>query len=95
MHRIVWLIVLTVIANIILEFSGVVAQDSDLNNEILPVPAAQTVINGQANAANNDVDNVNQVDSSTRTIPSRPQRPSRNQLFDNIFKVNYESFECY
>lgn len=94
MHRIVWLIVVTVIANLILEFSGVVAQTSDSNNAILPLPAAQTQLGGQTNAGdvtrntiNNEVENVRPTESTTRTI--RPTRPQRSQLFDNIFKVSY------
>lgn len=84
MHRIVWLVVLTVIANLILEFSGVVAQTNNINNRFLPQSAAQTQIGTEGNAIN-EVENVEPVDTTRNNVRPKPQR---NQLFDNIFRVN-------
>lgn len=84
MDRIVWLIVLTVVANFILEFSGVLAQTKDSRSYGPPAASYQ-----HPSAARNAInpDDVELVDPMVAS-PSDNGRSSRIKLFDNIFRVN-------
>lgn len=88
MDRIVWLIVLTVVANLILEFSGVLAETTaprvygSSAAAVSPHYLPRSVEN-RANAVNPD--DVELVDPM-QTSPSEG-RSSRIKLFDNIFRV--------
>lgn len=87
MDRIVWLIVLTVVANFILEFSGVLAQTKDSRSYGPPAaPVHFSSRAAQQNAINpDDVELVDPMEAS----PSDNGRSSRIKLFDNIFRVNF------
>lgn len=81
MDRIVWLIVLTVVANFILEYSGVWAQTKDSRSYGPPASP-------QYRASNNvNPDDVELVDPMQAEPTENNGRASRNKLFDNIFKV--------
>lgn len=81
MDRIVWLIVLTVIANFLLDFSGVLAQTKDTQNYLANVPSHR--------ASNNiNPDDVELVDPMQASATETSGRAARNKLFDNIFKVS-------
>lgn len=82
MDRIVWLIVLTVVANFILEFSGVLAQTKDSQSYGHPNSPAYRAAN---NINVNDVELVDPI--QTAESESNGRASSRNKLFDNIFKV--------
>lgn len=83
MDRIVWLIVLTVVANFILEFSGVMAQTKDSSS--YGPPAA--VYHGPRSSNNVNPDDVEFVDPMHAEPTENNGRAARNKLFDNIFKV--------
>lgn len=82
MDRIVWLIVLTVVANFILEFSGVLAQAKDSQSYGHPNSPAYRAAN---NINANDVELVDPMQTAQSETNGRAS--SRNKLFDNIFKV--------
>lgn len=84
MDRIVWLIVLTVVANFILEFSGVLAQTKDSRSYGPPAVNVHQYPRTSQNAVNpDDVELVDPMEAS----PSDNGRSSRIKLFDNIFRV--------
>lgn len=84
MDRIVWLIVLTVVANFILEYSGAWAQTKDIQS--YGSPAAPFHL--QERIANNvNPDDVELVDPMQTSPTENNGRAARNKLFDNIFKV--------
>lgn len=84
MDRIVWLIVLTVVANFILEFSGVWAQTKDSQSFGPPAASYRT----HERLANNvNPDDVEFVDPMQTSPTENNGRAARNKLFDNIFKV--------
>lgn len=84
MDRIVWLIVLTVVANFILEYSGVLAQTKDSQSYGQP---AATYLPQQRIANNVNPDDVELVDPMQTSPTENNGRAARNKLFDNIFKV--------
>lgn len=82
MDRIVCLIVLTVVASLVFEISSAAA---------IAIPEVQNDDNQsvQKPQSKADVELVQPVDTE-RTYYSANQRPARrNQLFDNIFRVNF------
>lgn len=87
MDRIVWLIVLTVVANFLLECSGVWAQTKDSRSYTPPgsVGAQYQLPNRAANSVKPD--DVELVDPMQTSPTENNGRSARNQLFDNIFKV--------
>lgn len=81
MDRIVWMICICVVANFILEFSGVWAQTKDSRSYGPPASP-------QYRASNNvNPDDVELVDPMQAEPTENNGRASRNKLFDNIFKV--------
>lgn len=91
MDRIVWLIVLTVVANFLLEFSGVCAQTKDSRNYGSVAVKYQLPNNVAAENAVNP-DDVELIDPMQTATSNTNGRSARNQLFDNIFKVNKRSY---
>lgn len=87
MDRIVWIIVLTVVANFLLECSGVRAQTKDSHS--YGSAGAQYQL-PQNRAAPNSInpDDVELVDPMDASPTINTGRTARNQLFDNIFKVS-------
>lgn len=85
MDRIVWLIVLTVVANFILEYSGVWAQTKD--SQSYGPPTASYRLPQQRLANNVNPDDVELVDPMQTSPSENNGRAARNKLFDNIFKV--------
>lgn len=83
MDRIVWLIVLSVVANFILECSGVWAETKDSRSY------GSVAAPYQLQRASNNVnpDDVELVDPMRAEPTENEGRASRNKLFDNIFKV--------
>lgn len=84
MDRIVWLIVLTVVANFLLECSGVLGQTKD-SQSFGPPDAPRHF---QPRLVNNVNPEVELVDTMETARTDNTERSSRNRLFDNIFKVN-------
>lgn len=82
MDRIVWLIVLTVIANFLLEFSGVLADTKGIYRS----PLVRTYQVERVTSAVNP-DDVELVDPM-QASPTDVGRSSRIKLFDNIFKAS-------
>lgn len=81
MDRIVYLIVLAVLANILLACSGVLAEEKDRQKYNIPnVP-----YNRAANNINSD--DVETIDTMQTSATETNGRAARNKLFDNIFKV--------
>lgn len=81
MDRIVWLIVLTVVANFILEFSGVLAETKVIYGP--PSLAGRNKVERVATAVNpDDVELIDPMQASPTDA-----RSSRIKLFDNIFKA--------
>ncbi|XP_055317641.1 uncharacterized protein LOC129576476 isoform X3 [Sitodiplosis mosellana] len=85
MDRIVWFIVLTVVANFILEFSGVWAQTKD--SQSYGPPAASYHLPQQRISNNVRPDDVELVDPMQTSPSENNGRAARNKLFDNIFKI--------
>lgn len=85
MDRIVWLIVVTVVANFLFEFSGVLAGTKG----IYVSPLARTQQVDRAQSAVNP-DDVELVDPMQATPTDR--RSSRIKLFDNIFQARESEF---
>lgn len=83
MDRIVWLIVLSVVANFLLECSGVWAETKD-SRSYGSVAAPYQLQRASNNVNPNDVELVDPMNAE----PTENEgRASRNKLFDNIFKV--------
>lgn len=86
MDRIVWLIVLTVVANFLLECSGVLAQTKD--SQSYGPPDAPRHFSPRQKVVNNVSPDVELVDPMETARTDNTERSSRNRLFDNIFKVD-------
>lgn len=87
MDRIVWLIVLTVVANFLLEFSGVCAQTKD-SRSYGSVAAKYQLPNHEAAANAVNPNDVELIDPMQTSATDSNGRTARNQLFDNIFRVS-------
>lgn len=85
MDRIVWLIVLTVVANFLLEFSGVLAETKGVYGS----PLVRTYQVERVTSAVNP-DDVELVDPMQASPTDG--RSSRIKLFDNIFKASEIEF---
>lgn len=84
MDRIVWMIVLSVVASLLLECSGVWAQTKD-SRSYGSVAAQYQLPNRAANSVNpNDVELIDPMQASGTESTGRA---ARNKLFDNIFSV--------
>lgn len=90
MDRVVCLIVLTVVASLVLEFSGAAPQPAP-GHRLARAQAAQPAAAATGVQGRADVELVEPVEADTaRTIHvGQSQRQSqRSSLFDNIFKVS-------
>ncbi|XP_031630300.1 uncharacterized protein LOC116345234 isoform X2 [Contarinia nasturtii] len=86
MDRIVWMIVLTVVANFILEYSGVWAQTKDSRS--YGSAAVPYNLQQRRDSSNNvNPDDVELIDPMQTSPTENNGRASRNKLFDNIFKI--------